>query len=560
MSTALIRSWLTRPLSNRGAWIGFGVAAVVAAIVILRQYRGLTFFYDEWNFIQDRRGWGPGSFLAAHNEHFVAFPVFLFKAWFALFGLGSYWPYAVLAVLCHLLCVGMLFVLVRSWSNNELALGSAIALMFLGSAFEVLMWPFEIEISLCLALGLGALLLLQRQSRRSDIWACVLLILAISSSTLAIPLIVAALVLILMQRFDWRRLLVVVVPIALYGAWYLKYGDSTAQLGNARYIPEYSAKQAAATLHALLGLPPEFGSALAVAALVVVIVALVKRWGTRTHLVPVLVALVVMWTFLALSRYGIAPPDSSRYLYPSAILMVLAAAAIIGRQAITSITGRLVIVVALLMSLPTNISELAKGAAGWRGGSEEVRASLGALTEVRPLVPGSFNPQGHWAPQIQAGKFFAAADQYGSTAFEPAEITSASDAARAGADTVLLTAGALSVQPGSPEVGGIPPSINSVADGTSSPGGVGCVRLSASPGKAAVAILPVPTTGLVVTALRADAPIRVARYSVLGPGEPVATATPGGASQVVRPTIALGPPPWRVQVATGGVATLCRVK
>jgi len=213
-----------------------------------------------------------------------------------------------------------------------------------------------------------------------------------------------------------------------------------------------------------------------------------------------------------------------------------------------------------VMSLPTNISALAEGAAGWRSGSDEVRAALGAMNEVRQLVPGSFNPQGHWAPQIQAGKFFAAEDQYGSTAYSSAEITTASDAARADADTVLFTAGAISVSPGSPAVGRQPLRIESLVDGTQTRVDSNCVRVTATPGKAATVVIDVPTAGLSVTAQQANAPIRLARYSVLGPGEPTATALPGGSTQVVKPALTFGNPPWLAQVMTGGVATICPVR
>ncbi len=555
-----MRSWISRPLSTRGAWILFAIAAAIAAIVILWQYRGLSFFYDEWDFIQDRRGWGPNSFLLAHNEHFVAVPAFLFKVWFVVFGIASYWPYAVLAVVFHIACAAALFLLARSWSSNEAGLAAAIALMFMGTAFEVLMWPFEIQISLSLALGLTALLLLRSRSRRRDIAACALLVLAIASSTLAIPLVAAAIVLLLMQRSSWRRYWVVLIPLVLYGVWYVKYEHSTTQIGNARYITEFGSQQAAATLRALFGLPPEFGGALATAALILVVVALVRRWGDRQALVPILTALAAMWIFLTLSRYEIAPPDSSRYLYPAAILMLLAATAILARRSLTSVTTRAVIGALFAMALITNVSALQKHAAGWRDGSAQVRAAVGAMNEVRSIVPGSFKPQGHWAPQIAADKLFKAQDEYGAPADNPSEIMRASDAARASADTVLFTAGAIKVAPGNRPTNVPRPIAASVTGGSAAAGTPGCTTLTATPGTTVTAVVDVPQSSLLVHATRADALIRLARYSVLGPGDPIAKATPSGPNQIITPILRLSAPPWRAQITTGGTATLCRVK
>src|SRR5215207_9810946 len=86
--------------------------ALVAAAWILREGRGLTFFYDEWNWVLTRRSGVTGLF-EQHNGHLVVLPLLVFKALFALVGFEPYWVYRVAGVLAHLLCVGLCFALVR---------------------------------------------------------------------------------------------------------------------------------------------------------------------------------------------------------------------------------------------------------------------------------------------------------------------------------------------------------------------------------------------------------------------------------------------------------------
>jgi hypothetical protein len=84
-----------------------------AAIVIYRSGLGLTFYYDEWNFVLGRGGWNVDTFLVPHNEHLLLVPVVVFKVLFVTAGLDSYWAYRLVPLGLHLLCVALLFVYVR---------------------------------------------------------------------------------------------------------------------------------------------------------------------------------------------------------------------------------------------------------------------------------------------------------------------------------------------------------------------------------------------------------------------------------------------------------------
>ena len=51
--------------------------------------RGLTFFYDEWDFVDNRSRSFLSFDLSSHNGHPVVIPYAVYRAAFALIGLGT---------------------------------------------------------------------------------------------------------------------------------------------------------------------------------------------------------------------------------------------------------------------------------------------------------------------------------------------------------------------------------------------------------------------------------------------------------------------------------------
>ena len=114
------------------------------AFVIYFVGRGLNFFYDEWDFILGRRGNSIDSFLESHGGHLVVVPVLIYKTLFAIVGLEHYGPYRLTDLALHLLCVILLFVLVRRRVGGAVAVIAAASLLFLGGAWQDLLWAFQI--------------------------------------------------------------------------------------------------------------------------------------------------------------------------------------------------------------------------------------------------------------------------------------------------------------------------------------------------------------------------------------------------------------------------------
>ena len=297
---------------------------------LYRKGLGLTFNYDEWNWVMNRRGWSAATLLDPHNEHLSLVPVLIFKLLFVTVGIDAYWPYRVALILVHLVCVALVFVLVRRRLGDVFALVLAALILFLGSAWQDLLWPFQIGYLGSVAAGLGMLLALERRDTTGRVLGCVR------------PHFVGPSVgsprrgrtgrgrarrpgpWLSSER--WRHVWVVAVPVALYALWFAIYGNPNATPGNAHgfglvrqngpVIPSYAADMAANAFAGLAGLAIDWGRPLAVAALVIGIWwSAHRRLSLRT--LSLLVGLALLWGLTALLRAQLNGATDNRYIYPS---------------------------------------------------------------------------------------------------------------------------------------------------------------------------------------------------------------------------------------------------
>ena len=183
--------------------------------------------------MQLRRGWNADALLAPHNEHLSVVPVLLYKLLFATVGIDHYWPYRVLGLAMHAFVVVGLFFYARRRVGDVLALAAAATILFLGKGWNDVLWPFQAGFMASMAAGVGALLALDRGTRRGDVLAAVALLIALASSSLGLPL-AAALGLEVLGRPDRRaRWWIVAAPVALYAVWWAGYGrEGVATLDN----------------------------------------------------------------------------------------------------------------------------------------------------------------------------------------------------------------------------------------------------------------------------------------------------------------------------------------
>ena len=102
---------------RRDDWLGvavFGAAGVTAALWLLDLGRNLTFFFDEWNFVEEAATTGYWhNVLRPHNGHPSMIPFSIYEALLHTVGLRHYWPYQVILVLLDIGCGWLLFLLLR---------------------------------------------------------------------------------------------------------------------------------------------------------------------------------------------------------------------------------------------------------------------------------------------------------------------------------------------------------------------------------------------------------------------------------------------------------------
>lgn len=439
-----------------------GGALAVAAVALLALTATTTHYADTWAFLMERRDFSVENTFHPHNEHLVAIPVLIEQVILRLFGMGPSLPEQVVLTICLLGTATLLYVYVQRRVGPWLALFAAVLVLFLGPAWEVLLWPFEIALCGPILCGLGMLLMLEREDRIGDLCACALLILALGFSSLGVPFIAGAAVAVAMgDRSTWlRRAYVFVIPALLFLLWYAGWGsdaESHLSLRNLLASPRFVAESIAVSVGALAGLgtnpvtgtiEPVWGRPLAVALAIGLGVFVHRRRAIYAGLWPVAAVAAANWLLTAFNAFPGRDPSASRYQYAGAIFVLMIVANLLhgfrpGRK--------LVLAGAALTALAVapNFVIMHDAAKGLKTTSVLTRADTAAIEIARDRVPSDFqlNPELAGTPtliNIYAEKYLDAVDEYGSPAYSPEELAAAPEAGRHQADIVLSQALGLS--------------------------------------------------------------------------------------------------------------------
>ena len=537
------------------------------AFVIFRSGLGLTFYYDEWNFVLGRGGWNVDTFLVPHNEHLLLVPVVVFKLLFVTVGLDSYWAYRLVPLGLHLLCVALLFVYVRRRRGERIAVVASVPVLCLGAgaAWHALLVPLNLGFLAAVAAGLGALLVLERGDRRGDAAACILLILGLASSSAGITFAAAALVEILSLR--WRRLWVFAVPAGLYGIWFLEYGNPDAVSGakgnladllrsNLPDAPGYFFNAAAAAFGGLVGLSPDWGRLLAVLAGIALAVKVARATPFSTRSVGLLAAATTYWGLMALFRAHLYAPADSRYLYFGGILIVLLTVELM--PPIRPSRGVLAAATVVLAGIAVSSSSLLHdGSRFLQSWSRFLRAELVALEVAGPTTDPGYHPDEFRAPGIAAGPYFAAVSDWGSPAFAAEDVERLAEAERQEADAVLVEALGISVQQlANAAPGGPRPAVNAAIGGT-----VGfrsrCVTFVPKIFEASIEVT-VPAAGIVFTGTGALVEVGVRSFA----GD-YSEASMGSAESGSPHAVRIPSRPgrtWHIRLSTSAPLTACGLR
>lgn len=540
-------------LRSAGSWPWFAFAGIAAAsaVVVMRSGRGLTFFYDEWDWILNRRANTASAFLQPHNGHLSLIPVGIFKVLFATAGMTTYVPYRLSAVLAHLACATLMFTYLRRRVPAMMALAASAVLLLLGFAWQDLLWPFQIGYFGSVGGGLGALLLLDRRDRSGDIGASLCIGFSLACSGVGLPVAGAVLVELVWRRETWRRLWVPVAPVLFYGIWYVVYGESQAKSSNLHLVGGYTLRSAAGAAGALGGLSLDNGRYLVGALVVLVAAKLLRDRGASPRFAAVLALPVAFWGLTALSRAQLNEPGASRYLYPGAVFLLLVLAELARDRAYAPFAIVLV-VAAAAYAVHGNLDQLDAGASGLRDTSVHVRADLAALELAQGKVDPSFRPDPNRSPDLTAGPYFEAIDALGSPAESLAALRRQPEEVRSTADGVLLDA--LRVALGPPAVPRGPAPSPTAVNGGAVTREQSCAVLTPSSSTASMELV-MPTARLEIDALVAPVDVRVRSFADAFPAAPRGTVTTGTGSRLVLP--ALRQVTWRVQLSSSGPLRVC---
>jgi hypothetical protein len=460
----------------------------------------------------------------------------------------------------------LLFALARRRVGDLPALIVSVPILFLGTAWQDLLWPFQLGYLASAAAGLGMLLALERRTVLADVIASVLIAVALASSSIGIPVVVLAFVELLARREPWRRLWLVALPVALYGLWSLVYGNPKAAPGaqdglwpllrqNIPDTPGYVASSAAGAFGALTGWGIEWGRPLAILAALGLAFWSVSGRPFTPRALALLAAAAAYWGLGGLFRAQLNMPDQSRYLYFGAILIVLLGVELLRGVQLSSRALALLGALALAFSV-SNFGPLQDGARGLQATAGLVSPRLGALELAGPTTDPAYRPSPDLAPDITAGAYFDTVAELGSPADSPEEIAGRLDPERQGADAVLVETLPVGLEPiASPPPAGSRPLIETVVAGdvTTRPG---CVALRPTAPGATLDVTAPPAGVAIVTGGAAPAEVRLRRFADTFPQQALGTVGPRSVA-VLRFPPRPGIGPWRVRLSVTEPATVC---
>jgi hypothetical protein len=437
----------------------FGAALFVMAIVLVIAQWRITFFQDTFAYLLDRQPWTADSFLIPHNEHIVVIPVLITKTLLAVFGMSSNVPEQVVMGITVLLVATLLLVWLRQRLDPWLATIGAVLFLFLGSAWSILLWPFEIVFTLPVLFGLGALIMLERDDERGDLWACVLLVLATISGSLGVCFVAASFIDLVLKSRErgWRRAYVFAVPLLVYLVWYAGWGHEAEHhitLHNVLHSPQYVMEGFASSLDSLAGLSTitatglggnDWGRPLLIAAIGLVAFGQWRRPGFSRTFWVVAAAGVGYWLLAAFNFEPGREAYTGRYVYGGAFFVVLMAAELLRPWRFTPKALWVAAAVALCAIGP-NLAQLKEGSSWEKDQSVLTRSDLGALEIARDTVPPTYQLLSVESTGtaslglVQAAKWFEAVDKWGTPADTPSQIETEPEGGREHADLVLAEA------------------------------------------------------------------------------------------------------------------------
>ncbi len=364
------------------------------------------------------------------------------------------------------------------------------------------------------------------------------------------------------------------MPGALFAAWYLTLrspvpGPSLAS--ELRALPRFEAQSLSAMLAGITGIfrSPSSGHlqyltplSYLLGALALVAIGLKAVTSRpRAEFWAILVAVLVLFAAPDFAPGQLRVPQSSRYILPGAVMLLLLLSETARGLSIKDGRARLAVATAAALvfgfSIYSNATVLKQSAATWSSRGIQDRAELTALDLARSTVSPAFRPEDPAGRPpipsthlvIGAYNYYAIEREFGSPAYQPSELDGLAPAMRRVVDIVLARALQLHLEPtGSLAQGtGDQPRVIATTAAKRN-AGRGCVTMVPSHG-AASSQIELPTGGVAVAASSGQ-PVQLvlARF-----GEqydfPLQPLQPGKTAILRIPPDAVSDRPWRLLVA-----------
>jgi hypothetical protein len=558
---------------ERLAWAALGAMLAVAAVFLLHETRDTTFWSDEWAWFQDRRETDLAVFLEPHNEHLSLVPVAIYKLLFAVAGTEDYLPYRLPVIAMHLVVATLVFLYARRRVGPIPSVLAAALILFLGPAWQNVLWGFQVAWLISLAAGVGALLTLDRRDLPGDAAAAVLLGVSLASSGLGLPIALGLAVDVLWGRRRLAAAWIVAAPLALYGLWWLAYQDSEFLRHAIVLTPTFMASAFAGALSSLVGLSGQevpadgasldWGRPLAVAAVALAAARLLALRAVSPRVLALVTILLAFWLSTGVRRSFVSAPDASRYLYVGGLFIVLLAIEL-SRGIRLQPLGLALLAVAVGAAVLSNVGIFREAGRFIRLEAEKTRAALGAVELTRESVAADhlvLGVPGYPFVVVRAGPYLESADALGSPAFGEGEIAAAHERARLAADEELIRIHGIGFEraAGDPAPGAAPPRVDTEAGGTASTSG-GCLSFAPdafAPGGWVRALeLTVPPGGVLVTGEGGPARVKLRRFAETFPTDPHGTLAPG-APAALRIDEDRASAPWHLRLEPQGRLRVC---
>ncbi len=231
-----------------------GLAILISGLLLYHLTRGSSFWGDDWVWITTRRANTVHNFLSPYDGHLSVLPIAIYRVMFAVFGIDSYAPYRVLVIGLSLIVGLLVFEYARHRVGPFVAMLVATLVLFLGPGWQDVMWTFQIGWELALGLGIGALIMLDRRTRATDIAACALTLGSICSTSFGVAFAIGIAVDVALTRRRWRDAWIPGIPLALYALWALHYHPTGINLSEITLVPTNLVQTFAGGVAGIVGL------------------------------------------------------------------------------------------------------------------------------------------------------------------------------------------------------------------------------------------------------------------------------------------------------------------